>query len=163
MARMHRTIPNQIRFRTSYLHSWQDDRMRETTEVIRPSAVLAEALANKILRELESQDVSVGGLWSASVGLWQRYDRPWDGPGGTHGTAQLVGTIGAVYGTPSKYDITIYRVTVTEQGAKMGWTVEGLCNDALKWVDLTLATCPRTSMAVAAKDPFYKGTRSPST
>ena len=136
--------------------------MADTTTVIRPSAVLSEQLATKIIRELEKRDVSVGGLWSASVGLWQRYDKPWDGPGGTHGTAQLVGTIGAVYGTPNKYDITIYRVTVTEHGQRMGWGVESLTDDALKYVDLTLATCPRTSMAVAAKDPFYKGTISPS-
>jgi hypothetical protein len=136
--------------------------MADVTAVIRPSAVLAEALATKILKELESQDVSKGGVWSASAGLWQRYDHAWDGPGGTHGTAQLVGTIGAVYGTPSKYDITIYRVTVTDQGVKKGWSVESLCNDALKHVDLTLATCPRTSLAAAAKDPFYKGTNAPS-
>ena len=136
--------------------------MSDTTAVIRPSAVLTEVLANKILRELETQDVSRGGIWSASVGLWQRYDVPWDGPGGTHGSSKLIGTIGAVYGTPSKYDITIYRATVTEHGTKQGWTVEGLCDDALKWVDLTLATCPRTSLASTAKDPFYKGTGSPS-
>jgi hypothetical protein len=137
-------------------------RMSDTTAVIRPSAVLTEVLANKILRELETQDVGRGGIWSASAGLWQRYDHAWDGPGGTHGTAQLIGSIGAVYGTPSKYDITIYRVTVTSHGSSLGWTVEGLCDDALKWVDLTLATCPRTSMAGVAKDPFYKGNESPS-
>jgi hypothetical protein len=142
--------------------NWQDDPMGDTTTVIRPSAVLSEQLATKIIKELEKRDVSVGGLWSASVGLWQRYDKPWDGPGGTHGTSQLVGTIGAVYGTPNKYDITIYRVTVTEYGQKKGWSVESLCDDALKFVDLTLATCPRTSLAAAAKDPFYKGTNAPS-
>jgi hypothetical protein len=136
--------------------------MGDTTTVIRPSAVLSEHLATKIIKELELRDVSVGGVWSASVGLWQRYDKPWDGPGGTHGTAQLVGTIGAVYGTPNKYDITIYRVTVTEYGQKKGWNVESLTDDALKYVDLALATCPRTSLAAAAKDPFYKGTNAPS-
>ncbi|MDP9181834.1 MAG: hypothetical protein M3P04_03515 [Actinomycetota bacterium] len=136
--------------------------MAETSAVIRPSAVLTEVLANKILKELETQDVSKGGIWSANVGLWQRYDHAWDGPGGTHGTAKLIGSIGAVYGTPSKYDITIYRVTVTEHGTKLGWTVDGLCDDALKWVDLTLATCPRTELAGVAKDPFHKGTDSPS-
>ena len=137
--------------------------MADTTAVIRPSAVLTEVLANKILKELETQDVSKGGIWSANVGLWQRYDHAWDGPGGTHGTAKLVGSIGAVYGTPSKYDITIYRVTVTEHGTKLGWSVDSLCDDALKWVNLTLATCPRTELASTAKDPFHKGTDSPST
>jgi hypothetical protein len=136
--------------------------MGDTTTVIRPSAVLAEHLATTIILELEARDVRKRGLSSASVGLWQRYDHPWDGPGGTHGTAKLIGTIGAVYGTPSKYDITIYRVTVTEHGQRQGWSVEGLCDDALKYVDLTLATCPRTSLAATARDPFYKGTDSPS-
>jgi hypothetical protein len=136
--------------------------MPGTTEVIRPSAVLAAKLATEILRELDARDVSKGGMWSASAGLWQRYDKPWDGPGGTHGTSKLIGTIGAVYGTPSKYDITIYRVTVTEEGLKQGWTVERLSDDALQHVGLTLATCPRTEIAGAPKDPFYKGTNAPS-
>lgn len=136
--------------------------MPGTTEVIRPSAVLAAKLAAEILRELEARDVSKGGVWSASAGLWQRYDKPWDGPGGTRGGAVLVGTIGAVYGTPSKYDITIYRVTVTEQGLQAGWTVQKLSDDALQHVGLTLATCPRTQMTGAPKDPFYKGTDAPS-
>jgi len=132
--------------------------MAEKTEVIRPSAVLADQLAKQVVRELESRDVSRGGVWSVSPGLWQRYDRPWDGAGGTHGSATLVGSIGAVYGTPSKYDITIYRVTVTEHGQATGWTVEGVCNDALQYVDLTLATCPRTRLAAAAPDPFKRRT-----
>jgi hypothetical protein len=130
--------------------------MAEKTEVIRPSAVLADQVAKVIVRELESRDVSKGGVWSISPGVWQRYDRAWDGPGGTHGSATLIGSIGAVYGTPSKYDITIYRVTVTEHGQAHGWTVERVCNDALQYVDLTLATCPRTALAGAAPDPFRK-------
>jgi len=130
--------------------------MADTTEVIRPSAVLASKLATQIVHELESRDVSRGGVWSASPGLWQRYDHPWDGPGGTHGSAKLVGSIGAVYGSPSKYDITIYRVTVTEHGASQGWTVDRICDDALRFVDLTLATCPRTELVTTTPDPFRK-------
>lgn len=130
--------------------------MGDTSAVIRPSAVLAAKLATQIVRELENRDVSRGGVWSATPGLWQRYDRPWDGPGGTHGSARLVGTIGAIYGSPSKYDITIYRATITEHGASTGWSVEGLCDDALKFVDLTLATCPRTALTSTAPDPFHK-------
>jgi hypothetical protein len=131
--------------------------MADTTAIIRPSAILSAELAAEIIRELEKRDVSVGGIWSASAGLWQRYDHAWDGPGGTHGTAKLVGSIGAVYGTPNKYDITIYRVTVTEHGVKQGWTVEAICDDALGFVGLTLATCPRASLPGVRKDPFYKG------
>ncbi len=137
--------------------------MASTTEIIRPSAVLAASVAAQILRELEALDVSKGGVWSASAGLWQRYDKPWDGVGGTRGASELVGTIGAVYGTPSKYDITIYRVTVTDAGAVQGWNVDRLCDDALQHVDLTLADCPRAEVAGTRRDPFYKGTDAPST
>jgi len=130
--------------------------MAEQTIILRPSAVLAERSAVTVLAALEDRDVGRGGVWSASAGLWQRYDKPWDGSTGLKGEARLVGTIGAVYGTPSKYDITIFRVTVTEHGAELGWTVEKLCDDALQYADLTLASCPRTSLISPAPDPFYK-------
>ena len=129
----------------------------ETTTVIRPSAVLGEKAARAVVAELESRDVSRGGVWSASSGVWQRYDEPWNGVGGTRGTSQLLGTIAAVYGTPSKYDITIYRVTTTEHGRASGWTVESLCDDALQYADLTLATCPRAPLVQPpAPDPFRR-------
>lgn len=129
----------------------------DATTVIRPSAVLGEAAARAVVRELENRDVARGGVWSASSGVWQRYDVPWDGPAGTRGQAQLVGTIAAVYGTPNKYDITIYRVTTTEHGREVGWSVERLCDDALQYADLTLATCPRAALvAPPTPDPFRR-------
>jgi hypothetical protein len=129
-------------------------RVSDQTTVIRPSAVLADRDARRVLEELEARDVSKGGVWSATSGLWQRYDKAWDGPAGLRGSAQLLGTIGAVYGTPSKYDITIYRVTVTDAGMELGWSVEALCDDALQYADLTLASCPRTTLTSPAPDPF---------
>jgi hypothetical protein len=135
---------------------WQDVPVSDQTTVIRPSAVLKDSDARRVLAELEAQDVSKGGVWSASTGLWQRYDRPWDGVAGLKGTAQLVGTVGAVYGTPSKYDITVYRVTVTAFGAGHGWTVEKICDDALQYAGLTLASCPRTDLSSAGPDPFRR-------
>ncbi len=82
---------------------------------------------------------------------------PWDGVAGGPGAARLIGSIGAVYGTPSKYDITIYRVTTTDHGRSLGWSVEALCDDALRYADLTLATCPRTGLAAPpAPDPFRR-------
>ena len=128
--------------------------MADQTTVIRPSAVLTERVAKQVMDELTSRDVSKGGVWSASVGLWQRYSAPW--VGGLRGEAQLVGTIGTVYGTPSKYDITIYRVTITDAGVERGWSVESLCDDALQYGDQTLASCPRTTLTAAANDPFRK-------
>ena len=129
----------------------------DATTVIRPSAVLAERAARAVVSELESRDVSRGGVWSASSGVWQRYDGPWNGVGGTRGTAQLLGTIAAVYGTPNKYDITIYRVNVTAHGQESRWTVEQLCDDALQYADLSLATCPRAALvAPPTPDPFRR-------
>ena len=130
--------------------------MPEQTTVIRPSAVLAERLARRVLEELEARDVSRRGVWSASTGLWQRYDVPWDGVGGMRGKAKLVGTIGVVYGTPSKHDVTIYRATVTEHGLAAGWSVDRLCDDALQFAGLTLASCPRVSLPAAGPDPFRR-------
>lgn len=129
----------------------------DAATVIRPSAVLGEHAARMVLAELENRDVSRGGVWSASSGVWQRYDTAWNGVGGTRGTSQLVGTVAAVYGTPSKYDITIYRVTTTEHGRAQGWTVERLCDDALQYADLTLATCPRAALVLPpTPDPFRR-------
>jgi hypothetical protein len=119
--------------------------------------VLAEKAARVVVGELERRDVSRGGVWNASAGLWQRYDVPWDGVSGGPGAARLVGSIGAVYGTPSKYDITIYRVTTTDHGRAAGWTVETLCDDALQYADLTLASCPRAGLASPpTPDPFRR-------
>jgi hypothetical protein len=127
----------------------------ETTRVIRPAAVLTDEVAHQLLLALEQQDVARGGVWNVSVGVWQRYDGPWNGPGGTMGDAQLVGTIATVYAAPTKFEITIYRVTVTNVGIEQGWTVESLCDDALRPVGLTLASCPRAEMLNApAPDPF---------
>jgi hypothetical protein len=132
----------------------------ETTRVIRPAAVLHEEHARQVLRELEAQDVGSGGVWNASIGLWQRYDRPWDGPGGTMGAARLVGTIATVYGSPTKYEITIYRATVSVHGIESGWTVEKLCDEALGAAGLTLASCPRASLLAAPEaDPFQASER----
>ena len=117
--------------------------------VLRPSAVLPAWVAADVITGLESQDVSLGGVWSASVGLWQRYDRPWDGRWGARGGAQLVGAIGAVYGTPTRYDITIYRVTLTAHGRAEGWTHEALADDALRHGRVTLAQCPRARSSEA--------------
>ena len=129
----------------------------ETTTVIRPSAVLHEQVAQQVLSELEYRDVSRGGVWNASIGLWQRYDHPWDGDPSGPGSAKVIGSIGTVYGTPSKYDITIYRVTITDHGVSLGWTVEGITDDALQHAGLTLATCPRTALVAPPRpDPFKR-------
>lgn len=130
----------------------------ETTRVIRPAAVLREQEAARLQAALEANDVSRGGVWNVGPGLWQRYDRPWDGIGGMVGTSSLMGTVGVIYGSPSRHEITIYRVTVTGDGIQQGWTVETLCDDALGFVGMTLEDCPRAELAAPpTRDPFHRG------
>ena len=116
------------------------------TEVIRPSAVVPETAARAILHELALRDVNADGLWHARPAEWRRYDRPWPGPG-DQGSSNLLGSMQVAYGTPTRYEITIYRATITSVGTQQGWTVERLCDEALGLGGLTLATCPRANLS----------------
>ena len=129
----------------------------EVTRVIRPAAVVPEASASAIMKELSLREVSRGGIWNVSSTLWQRYSGAWDGPGGTTGTAQLIGSIAVIYDRPVRHQITVYKVTITSYGASKGVTVESLTDEALRSAGLTLASCPRTELAAPPPaDPFWK-------
>lgn len=126
------------------------------TEVIRPAAVLPETAARLVLAELMHRDVRNDGHWLAEPALWRRYDRPWvdDDPS----SAELLGTLHVAYGTPTRYEITVFRATVTRAGAEAGWDVAALCDEAFGYGGLTLASCPRASL-VAPPRPFRMGVR----
>ncbi len=130
----------------------------DRVEVIRPAAVLESRVATLVLGALRADDVSTGGVWNASASVWQRYDRAWNGVGGTRGDARLMGTVAVMYDTPVRHEVTIYRVTITPAGSALGWTVSSLCDDALAAGGLTLASCPRAEIANAPRrDPFKPG------
>jgi hypothetical protein len=138
-----------------------ESRMRpvlgEETRIIRPAAVLDQRTASRVLQELERLDVACGGVWNATSSLWQRYDQPWDGLGGSRGSAQLIGSIAVMYDSPNRHQITIYKVTVSAYGLRLGWTVDSLCDDALSWVGLSLESCPRAELAQPpVNDPFKR-------
>jgi hypothetical protein len=131
---------------------------QDEVRIIRPAAVLDERAALRVLSELKRLDVGTGGAWNATSSLWQRYDMPWDGPGGTRGNARLIGSIAVMYDSPNRHQITIYKVTVTPFGLDSGWAVETLTDDALTWVGLSLATCPRAELTdPPVRDPFKAG------
>ena len=92
------------------------------SEVIRPAAIVPEEAARTILVELSLNSVHSGGLWRAEPSRWNRYDRPWVSPDDP-GDACLLGSVQVAYGTPTKYEITIYRVSITRLGAERGCTV----------------------------------------
>ncbi len=115
-------------------------------EVIRPAAILPEASTRAVLVELALRNVNGGGHWQAEPTEWRRYDRSWAGPN-DRGEAQLLGTMQVAYGTPTRYEITVYRATITSIGTKQGWTVERLCDEALGFGGLDLASCPRAALS----------------
>ncbi len=126
----------------------------ETT--IRPAAVVPVAEAAQILAALQERDVSQGGVWNATPGVWQRYDRPWDGPRGSRGAAVLIGTIAVVYDRPRRHEITVYKASLTEAGRAAHWTTDALCDDALAYAGLNLVSCPRDLLGeLPPPDPFY--------
>jgi hypothetical protein len=122
------------------------------SEVIRPAAIVPEEAARAILVELSLNSVHSGGLWRAEPSRWNRYDRPWSS---SHdpGDSCLLGSIQVAYGTPTKYEITIYRVSITRRGTELGLTVQGLTDEALGHGDLTLSQCPRAQIQAPPR-PF---------
>jgi hypothetical protein len=118
-----------------------------TTEVIRPAAVLMEEATRLILTGLADSDVHADGNWWTTSGVWRRYDRPWPAGSDDSGEAVHLGTISCVYDSPQRYSVTIFRASITPEGVGAGWTVEGLCDDALRFADLTLSSCPRAQLA----------------
>ena len=128
--------------------------MTDTTldRVIRPAAVLPARAAREIIDWLGVQDVTQGGCWSAAIGSIQRYSGPFDGPSGMRGSAVLLGSLHTTWDT---YDVTIYRVNITEAGVKAGLTVDALCDEVLAVAGLTLSNCPRADLGAGSlPDPF---------
>lgn len=117
------------------------------TQVIRPAAVIPEEAARSVLMQLALRDVRIGGVWDVEPNVWRRFDQPWDTDADDHGASELMGTIQIAYGVPTRYEITLFRATITREGAAAGWTVEALCDEALSLGGLTLASCPRADLA----------------
>jgi hypothetical protein len=127
--------------------------------VLRPVAVLPEVLAVRLVDALHAQDVSRGGTWNAGPGVWQRYDRPWDGVGGSRGTAELVGSVAVTLDRPHRGELSIYKVSLTRHGLAMRWTPERLLDVTLSEVGLTGMTCPREGDDAALAVPMQRSAR----
>lgn len=130
------------------------------TEVIRPAAIIPETAARIIVRELEARSPAAGGVWTTSTRIWNRYQAPGVNERGAPAAA-LIGRMEVAYGTPTRYEITIYRATLTSIGTAAGWTVESLCDEPLSFGGLRLATCPRASLRPPPKPFRFGGPRPP--
>ncbi len=115
-------------------------------EVIRPAAVLSELHARLILVALAQDDVTAGGHWWTRVGTWRRYARPWDQGAVGPGEDVHLGTISCVYDSPTRYCVTVFRVSITSYGLRQGWHTARLCDDAFRHAGLTLNDCPRATL-----------------
>lgn len=128
--------------------------MSTSDRVIRPAAVLSDRAARAIMSWLDDNDVSHGGVWAHDVGYIKRFSAPFDGVGGMRGSSVLLGSIHITW---EKYQVTIFRVNVTDEGLERGLTVESLCDEVLAVAGLTLASCPRADIAAAPiADPFKR-------
>ena len=116
------------------------------TEVIRPAAVLGETTARRVLAGLSDDDVRAGGHWWARPGVWRRYAQPWGDAKTEPADALHVGTISCVYDSPQRYSVTLYRASISALGLELGWTAESICDDALRYAELTLTSCPRADL-----------------
>jgi hypothetical protein len=85
--------------------------------VIRPAAVVPQRAARAIMTWLQDRDVTRGGCWAHDVTYIKRFSGPFDGPSGMRGSALLLGSIHIVW---DSYDATIYRASVTDDGAATG-------------------------------------------
>lgn len=118
----------------------------DVTEVIRPAAIIPEGSARHVIVELAMHDVRMGGVWWSEPSTWRRYDKQWDSFDGGPGSSVLLGTMQIAYGVPTRFDITLFRATITKFGQDHGLTVVTLCDEALAFGGLSLATCPRADL-----------------
>lgn len=115
-------------------------------EVIRPAVVLTEHHARQILTGLVRDDVRTGGHWWTRVGTWRRYEHPWRPGDDDPGDVPHLGSLSCVYDSPTRYCVTVFRVSLTAYGLERGWTTASLCDDAFRHAGLSFAECPRADM-----------------
>jgi len=121
---------------------------------VRPALVLPESEGRSLLLAAQRQDVSCGGCYSAGPAGVQVWSGPWEGAGGSHGSARRLGSIDWSYDTPVRHYITVYRVLVTADGVADGETTSSLLARVL---GLTGLSEHGESLALAVpppRDPF---------
>ena len=101
-------------------------------EEVRPTLVLREQQSRALLTAAAREDVGRGGCLSAGPAGIQVWSRPFDGPDGTPGTSELLGSVDWTYDTPIRHHVTIYRVVVTVAGSALGVAPSALLKRVLR-------------------------------
>lgn len=131
-------------------------------EQVRPTLVLREQQSRGLLAAAAREHVSRGGCLSAGPAGVQVWSRPFDGPDGTPGRSELLGSVDWTYDTPVRHHVTIYRVVVTVAGSALGITAAELLRRILlvggidePVAGVTIAPLP----APPPRDPFRAALR----
>jgi hypothetical protein len=121
---------------------------------VRPALVLPERETRELLKAAHRHDVGADGKFAAGPAGIQVWSGPFDGPGGTHGSSEHLGSVDWSYDTPIRHYAMIYRVMVTAEGVSRGETTASILKSVL---DLTGLSSDGTRLTVPAppqRDPF---------
>lgn len=124
---------------------------------VRPALVLPEGQARALLDAAGRCDVTVGGRFAAGPAGIQVWSGPWDGAGGTKGSAVHLGSVDWTYDTPAKHWALIYRAMVTHEGVARGETTSSVLEQVLALTGLSVDGDRVTLPAPPPRDPFRRG------
>ena len=123
---------------------------------VRPALVVPERETRELLAAANRNDVSIGGPYSAGPAGVQVWDGPFNGPSGSHGTANHLGSVDWSYDTPAKHYVTIYRVMITQAGVEAGETTYSILKRVLGLAGLDADGTRISLPAPPARDPFRR-------
>lgn len=125
------------------------------TSAVRPALVLPERQARALLEAADREDVGRGGCFAAGPAGVQVWSAPFDGAGGSKGSAVHLGSVDWTYDTPVKHWTMIYRAMVTQEGVARGETTASILGRVLGLTGLTVEG-DRVQLAEAPRrDPFH--------
>lgn len=126
------------------------------TSAVRPALVLPERAARALLAGAREADVGAGGSFAAGPAGIQVWSGPFDGPGGSRGNAEHLGSVDWTYDTPVKHWAMIYRAMVTDGGLARGETTTSILQRVLALAGLTVEG-ERVQLAQPpVRDPFHR-------
>lgn len=126
---------------------------------VRPALVLPDREARALLTAAEAADVSRGGHFSAGPAGIQVWSGPWNGPIGSHGSAEHLGSVDWSYDTPSRHYITIYRVLVTQNGVAAGHSAASVLQQVLDLAGIVASPDVLAMAPPPVRDPFRSNAR----
>ncbi|MCW2622705.1 MAG: hypothetical protein JWL64_2307, partial [Frankiales bacterium] len=137
--------------------SFRLTRTSHTAEIarqVRPAMVLPERDVRNVVAAAQREDITCGGRFSVGPAGVQVWNKTWDGPVGSHGDAEHVGSVDWSYNTPVLAYATIYRVLVTAKGVALGETTESIMAAVLALGGLTVAPEKQVAIVPPPRDPF---------